>query len=175
MELAYQKGDYVRYGTNGVCVIADVEAIPSTDRRSITTYYVLLPIAESGTRIFVPLDDPTLLGKMRAVLTRSEIDHAIRESACTPLEWLPDRNRRTEAFKTIIKNAQPLPLLQLCSCIHARRSTLALEGKRLSGSDEAFLKQAEKLVENEFSFSLGLPRQDVSAYIHSLWEETTNQ
>ena len=86
-----------------------------------------------------------------------------------------DRNRRSEAFKEILKTAEPFPLLQLCSCIHGRRLQLSQEGKRLSGSDEAILKQAERLVENEFAFSLDIPRSEVAAYIHALWKESSEQ
>lgn len=170
MEKAYQKGDHVRYGASGVCVIADIESIPAMDRRSIKDYYVLRPVAESGTKIFVPLDNPALLGKMHAILTREEIDGAIWESARRPLPWTNDRNRRAEQFKEILKSAEPLALLRLCCCIHDRRHTLEGEGKRLSGSDEAILKQAERLVENEFAFSLGLSRPEVGPYIHELWK-----
>ena len=171
--MTYQKGDHVRYGTNGVCVIADIETMTSMDRRSVKDYYVLRPVAESGTKIFVTLDNPALLGKMNAILTREEINEAIRQSAADPLPWVGDRNRRSEAFKEILKTAEPFPLLQLCSCIHGRRLQLSQEGKRLSGSDEAILKQAERLVENEFAFSLDIPRSEVAAYIHALWKECT--
>ena len=171
--MTYQKGDHVRYGTNGVCVIADIETMTSMDRRSVKDYYVLRPVAESGTKIFVPLDNPALLGKMHAILTREEINEAIRQSAADPLPWVGDRNRRSEAFKEILKTAEPFPLLQLCSCIHGRRLQLSQEGKRLSGSDEAILKQAERLVENEFAISLDIPRSEVAAYIHALWKECT--
>ena len=171
--MTYQKGDRVRHGTNGVCVIADIETMTSMDRRSVKDYYVLRPVAESGTKIFVPLDNPALLGKMHAILTREEINEAIRQSAADPLPWVGVRNRRSEAFKEILKTAEPFPLLQLCSCIHGRRLQLSQEGKRLSGSDEAILKQAERLVENEFAFSLDIPRSEVAAYIHALWKECT--
>jgi RNA polymerase-interacting CarD/CdnL/TRCF family regulator len=173
--MTYQKGDHVRYGTNGVCVIADIETMTSMDRRSVKDYYVLRPVAESGTKIFVPLDNPALLGKMHAILTREEINEAIRQSAADPLPWVGDRNRRSEAFQEILKTAEPFPLLQLCSCIHGRRLQLIQEGKRLSGSDEAILKQAERLVENEFAFSLDIPRSEVAAYIHALWKESSEQ
>ena len=170
--MTYQKGDHVRYGTNGVCVIADIETMTSMDRRSVKDYYVLRPVAESGTKIFVPLDNPAPLGKMHAILTREEINEAIRQSAADPLPWVGDRNRRSEAFKEILKTAEPFPLLQLCSCIHGRLQ-LSAEGRHLSGSDEAILKQAERLVENEFAFSLDIPRSEVAAYIHALWKECT--
>lgn len=172
MENAYQKGDYVRYGADGVCVVADIEAMVSADRRSTRQYYVLRPVADPGTRVFVPMDNPLLMGKIHAILTREEVDAAIAESAHAPLEWIADRNRRCERFREILKTSQPLPLLQLCCCIHNRRRQLLAEGKRLSGSDEAILKQAEKLVENEFAFSLDIRRQDVAPYIHDLWSRT---
>ena len=34
---------------------------------------------------------------------------------------------------------------------------------------QAMVRQAERLVENEFAFSLGLERQEVGPYIHDLW------
>ena len=170
MEKAYQKGEYVRYGANGVCVVSDIESMVSMDRRSIKKYYVLCPVADSGTKVFVPLDNPSLLAKMRPILTREEIDSAIRESALAPLPWISERNQRTERFREILKAAEPLPLMQLCCCLHQKRRQLSSEGKRLSGSDEAALKQAEKLVESEFAFSLNISRQEVGAYIHAAWE-----
>ena len=165
MEKAHQKGEFVRYGINGVCVIADIESMVSMDRRSIQTYYVLCPVADSGTKVFVPLDNPALLEKMHPLLPREEIDSAIRESAQNPLEWINERNRRSEHFREILKTGDPRSLMRLCCCIHRRRSQLISEGKRLAGGDEALLKQAEKLVESEFSFSLNIPRDEVGAYI----------
>ena len=173
MENTYRKGDYVRYASDGVCVVAGIEAMASMDRRSVKRCYVLRPVADSGTKIFVPLDNPVLLGRMHAVLTREEIDDAIRESAAHPLEWIADRAQRAQCFRDILKAPEPLPLLRLCCCIHGRRIRLSGEGKRLSGSDEAVLKQAERLVESEFSFSLGIPRQEVGPYIHALWTRAT--
>ena len=169
MENSCQKGDYVRYSTDGVCVVADIETMVSPDGRSKKQYYVLCPVADSGTRVFVPLDNPALLGKMRPILKRQEVDRVIWESTRCGLEWVGDRNRRAEQFRRIIKAADPLSLLQLCRCIHERDCQLSAEGKRLSGSDEAILRQAERLVENEFAFSLGLERQEVGPYIHDLW------
>ena len=61
--------------------------------------------------------------------------------------------------------------MQLCACIHTHRQSLAQEGKHLSGSDEAILKQAERLVESTFSFSLDIPRSEVGAYIRALLQE----
>ena len=141
MEMAHQKGEFVRYGTSGVCVIADIESMASTDRHNIRQYYVLCPVADNGTKVFVPLDNPALLAKMHPILPREEIDRAILESA------------------------DPRSLMRLCCCIHRRRAQLIAEGKRLAGGDEATLKQAEKLVESEFAFSLNIPRSEVGAYI----------
>ena len=165
MEKAHQKGEFVRYGTNGVCMIADIESMVSMDRRSIKTYYVLCPVANSGTKVFVPLDNPASLEKMCPLLPREEIDSAIRESAQNPLEWINERNRRSEYFRDILKTGDPRSLMRLCCCIHRRRAQLIAEGKRLAGGDEAILKQAEKLVESEFAFSLNIPRSEVGAYI----------
>lgn len=168
MEKAYQPGEFVRYGPSGVCVISEIESMVSMDRRSVKKYYVLLPVANSGTKVFVPLDNPALLEKMHPVLTREEIDTVIRESAREGMDWISERNRRTEFFKGILKAGNPVSLMRLCRCLHQKRAQLTAQGKHLSGGDESALKQAEKLIESEFAFSLNIPRQEVGPYIHAL-------
>lgn len=49
-----------------------------------------------------------------------------------------------------------------------KKRELVLVGKALSATDENTLKSAEKLVEEEFSYALHIPREEVTGYIRSL-------
>ena len=49
--------------------------------------------------------------------------------------------------------------------LYLQKQKLSEENKRLSATDEALLRDAEKLTENEFSFVLGLNADAVGPYI----------
>ena len=51
-------------------------------------------------------------------------------------------------------------------CLYMRKTQLQENGKKLSGGDESVFNSAEKLVSEEFAFSLGLLPEEVSKYIH---------
>ncbi|MFR4798188.1 MAG: hypothetical protein ACLT9U_05060 [Lentihominibacter sp.] len=55
-----------------------------------------------------------------------------------------------------------------------KRELLPL-GKKLPTTDENTLKSAEKLVEEEFSFVLDIPKDDVSGYIRALIESSEKE
>ena len=59
-------------------------------------------------------------------------------------------------------------LLLMIRCIYMKKRELLPLGKKLPTTDENTLKAAEKLVEEEFAYSLELPRTDVGKYIRRL-------
>ena len=56
-------------------------------------------------------------------------------------------------------------MLLMIRCICNKKEELTENGKKLSESDNATLKTAEKLVEEEFSRVLEIKNEDVETYI----------
>ena len=73
----YEKGDYVQYGVNGVCLIEDVRR-DSLTKKSAGEYYVLKPVGERSSTILVPTDSETLVGRMAPLPGREELDELNR-------------------------------------------------------------------------------------------------
>ena len=171
MVIKFRKGEYVKYATNGVCLIEDINSTDFNPKSKDATYYILKPLAVSSTTIFVPIDNELLVSRMRKILTKEEIDAIIVSIDKETVNWIEDKKERTSHFNEIIKNDDPTELLRLASCIHLKRVELFEKGKKLLASDSSILEQVERLVENEFAFVLNIAPESVSAYIRGKLNE----
>ena len=142
------KGQYVVYGTNGICLVEDVRMMKFA--------------------LYVPLNNEKLMGKLRPVMTKKEIDSLLLGMKDKEIIWDGDRRNRTERFHDILVGGVTQKLLLMIRCIYMKKRELVLVGKALSATDENTLKSAEKLVEEEFSYALHIPREEVTGYIRSL-------
>ena len=170
MEIKFSKGDYVKYRSNGVCLIENI-GVPDFATDSKSEYYMLRPTASQNTLIFVPSDSEILVSRMRRILTKDEIDNVIADVKNDNIEWPEGKKERLSYFQSILLSDQPVELLRLASCIHIKSGELEKNGKKLLSADVNALEQAEKLVENEFSFVLGINASEVSEYIRSKIEQ----
>ncbi|MBQ7986383.1 MAG: CarD family transcriptional regulator [Clostridia bacterium] len=164
----YKKGDYIRYASNGVCLIDDIKSIDINRSKNPKSFYVLKPISASSSTIYVPLDNNELVSKMRYILSKTEIDSLINSVKNDKIDWISDRKERNNSFKQIIKDSDPRELLKLVSCIYLKKQELSADGKKLSSTDEGHLLQAEALIENEFAFVLKLDGLGVGNYIRAM-------
>lgn len=51
----FGKGDYIVYGTTGVCRVRDITAMASGETGAEKMYYVLEPMGVAGSRIMTPV------------------------------------------------------------------------------------------------------------------------
>lgn len=164
--IQYNKGEYVSYAANGVCLIADI-VVPDFDRNAKDPYYILKPTGDKATTVFISTKNDLLLSRMRRLLTKGEIDSLLTAVKDEAIEWVNDRKKRAEIFEEIIKNNDILEILRMIGCLYIKKEELSkrVGYKMLTFSDHDLLDRAEKLIENEFSFVLGISKDEVPAYI----------
>ena len=162
------KGQYVVYGTNGICLVEDVRMMKFALDTEKNPYCILKPASSDSSTIYVPLNNEKLMGKLRPVMTKKEIDSLLLGMKDKEIIWDGDRRNRTERFHDILVGGVTQKLLLMIRCIYMKKRELVLVGKALSATVENTLKSAEKLVEEEFSYALHIPREEVTGYIRSL-------
>lgn len=165
MVTEYKKGDYIKYSSNGVCLVEDINTADFNPKAKDATYYILRPLSASSTTIFVPTDNELLLSRMRKILTKEEINEIIVSFDKELVDWPEDKKERANYFGEIVKKDNPAELLQLAGAIYVKREELNARGKKLLASDNNILEQIERLIENEFSFVLKIAPERVSDYI----------
>lgn len=154
--------DYVNYKTQGVCKIEDLRPMKFGPDSREREYYILRPVHQESSHIFVPADNQTLIDQMRPVLSPEEIDRTIISVKDKSLIWDKDRKKRMAQFQEILSRRDERELLMLISCLYLKSKESA---NGLSSTDAQILKKAEHIIEQEFAFSLKISMQSVGAYI----------
>jgi len=159
----YKVNDIVRYGINGICKIVAIEekVLLGTSKM----YFVLKPINEDKSTYYVPADNQKILGKIHRVLSESEIHQLIDSIPDQKPIWVDNERERKEAYKKIITNANHAELIRMIKAIYAQKQIREENSRKLHISDERFLKDAVKLLNNEFQYVLKLSEDELMEYI----------
>ena len=155
----FEVSDIVAYGTNGVCTVTEITT-KRIDKVNVE-YYVLSPQSASSAKVFVPTHNEKLVGKMRAILTKDEVNELLENIPKEDEEWISNKNIRFETFKNIIAEGKSSELLKLIRTLRLHEKQQFKRGKRQHMADERFLKEAEKMVLGEFAYVLNETTDDI--------------
>lgn len=156
--------DTVLYGTDGVCTVTDITTRVFGKEKA--EYYVLTPLHQTGAVIYVPTASEVLAAKMRRVLSADEILTIIRNiKKETCLDWIADENVRRLHFKTVLQSGDRYELIRMIKTIYLHGQQQKENGRRLHHSDEMMMKDAEKLLYDEFGYVLAIKPDDVLPFI----------
>ena len=137
----FQVNDTILYGAHGVCKITgETTKTIGSDRME---YLVLSPIYSEHSTIYVPKNNQTLLSRMHPLLSKAEIEKILSAVSADKTPWSDASVQR----------------------ISAHRKELQSRGKKLHIADERFLKEAQKMISDEFAFCLGIAPEDVASFI----------
>lgn len=159
----FTAGETIIYGAQGICKVEGVTEM--TAGREKKSYYMLSPIYTDRSTIYVPMDNEKLLANMRYVLSKQEIDRLIDDANKQETTWIEDDLARREHCAAVIKGGDRMALMQLIEMLYLHRESLKETKKHFHISDERYLREAERLIHDEFSFVLEIPREDVPNYI----------
>ncbi len=155
----YQAGEYIVYGTSGVCKVESVSDSPFDPSES-RQYYTLVPIYGTET-IYIPVDSPVYT---RPVITKAEAEALIDEIPSVEEEHIEARSPRLigEHYEAVLHTHDCHDLVQLIKTVYAKSRR---NGRRVSQIDQRYRKRAEDLLHSELSVALGIPFSEVKSYI----------
>ena len=149
--------DYIMYGITGVCKVVDItnEKFINGEERK---YYVLSPIHNNNNTIIkIPLDNTKI--PMRKIISKEDVTSLINDMSNMEELWIEDEKKRSNEFKTMLKSGKCEDLIKLIS--NKRHS------KKLNKADKEIIKEAERLVNEEFAIILNISPKEVNSYISS--------
>lgn len=165
----FQAGDKLAYGIHGICQILDVE-----ERRvdgKTRSYFVLEPVEQPGTRYYIPVDNPAALAKLRHIISSEELDALLHSQQVRTDCWIEQENPRKQRYRELIGSCDRGALLQMIHSIYRHKKEQQALGRKLHLCDENFLRDAEKLLNAEFSMVLGIAPSEVKQYIMKAFGE----
>lgn len=165
----FQIGDHVLYGIHGVCVIED--ELERTVERKQVRYYVLEPLEQAGAQYFIPTHNEAALSKLRHVMSRDDLEQLLKSDEVRRNVWIEEENARKQRYRELISSGDRLALLQMICTLHKHKQAQTDAGRKFHLCDENFLRDAERLLNAEFSLVLGIDKDQVSAYVLQVMQE----
>lgn len=153
----FKINDTVMYGRNGACKIKDIQREKFGDAEK--EYYIMTPIYESNSTVYVPVDGAE--GKLKKLLSKSEIASAINDAARQEAVWIEDSRRRREAASAVLKSGSHADVIALVKLYHAKKDEFEAVNKKFFVADDRALQEAESLLYQEFSVVLNIEKKDV--------------
>ena len=149
----FKVGAYVSYRAEGVCVISDIrnEAFNSLGKKE--EFYILSPIRDMNSVLYVPVNNELLTSKMRPLLTPDGIRELADELRDQRMEWINESRSRNSALREILATGDRYTLVLLVYTIQDRIDRSAEIGRKITAGDEAILKRAKRMLIDEFSFT----------------------
>ena len=148
----------------GVCKVTDLieRNISGIGTRR---YYVLTPVYDPGTRIYVPvdLDSPKVL----PVAGESEVFELIDSLPSAESVWLDNDKKRQECFAKILSRFDRREMIRLLSTLWRKAIEKKKLGKKFHSSDERVLREAQRILFGEFGFILGISPKEVPDFIEN--------
>lgn len=159
----FQIGEYIVYGTNGICRVEEICPSPY-DKTDTRTFYLLIPVHNPmGSTIYTPVDNDRV--PMRRLMTCEEIDALIVAMPQIELLQVPVEKQRREIYRNTIGTLRPEGYVSVMKTVQRRREELIAARKHFPVSDIEYGRMAKHLLYSEFAHVLGVGVDDVEGYI----------
>ncbi len=157
----FKKDDYVVYESLGVCRVKEIER-KIFKPLAARDYYVLELVYGPSTTVYAPVDNEKL--NIRPVLAAKEVKELIQSMPGeAELSEVEDDERRAK-YKEIISSGDRPGLVRIIKTLYSRRENVP-KGRKFPDADERIMKDAERILYEEFALALNLKPNEVLSYI----------
>ncbi|MCR5153243.1 MAG: CarD family transcriptional regulator [Lachnospiraceae bacterium] len=148
----YNIGELVQYGNSGVCKIEEImHGMPGLDKN--VDYYLMVPVNGRDGKIYAPVNNENL--KMRKILTREDAKKLIDSVPEVVGIKIVNEKQCEAVYKEALYSVDCSRWLELLKTLYIRRDQRTKAGKKITATDERYLKNAEERFFDEFSIVLG--------------------
>ncbi|MBE6593269.1 MAG: hypothetical protein E7642_04670 [Ruminococcaceae bacterium] len=156
----YKVGTYVSYRSEGVCVISDIRMEAFNALGKSEEFYILAPIKDMNSVLYVPVNNEVLTSKMQPLLSAEEICALADELREQYMEWVSDSRARNSVLREILAAGNRRELIMLVNTINDRIARSAEIGRKITAGDENILKRAQKMLVDEFSVTTDIETEE---------------
>lgn len=166
----FEIGEYVVYGSQGVCQIADITRPDIAGIDGERLYYVLTPIGDANGRIYAPTENQKTV--MRRVISKEEAEELIRELPAIKLLFVPNEKQREIVYKEALRACDYHAWVSIAKTLYVRKKERTAQGRKSTALDEKYMRAVEHELYSELSLALGIPQEQMEQYIRDKLQET---
>lgn len=166
----YQIGDFVVYGSSGVCKVSAIGTPEMRHADKAKSYYTLVPLYSTEI-IYTPVDTKVF---MRPVLSQKEAENLIQQIPKLGEKAVEAKTQPllTEQYQMSFQSHNCNDLICLVKAIYKKTSKAKSQGKKPAQIDEKYRKRAEDLLYGELAVALKLEKDEVKDYLKAVLEGT---
>lgn len=158
----FQVNDYVVYGKYCVCRVEDICTPPFEVVDNNTKYYVLKPIGIKGNTIYTPVENN--MAVLRSIMTKEEAMDLIHKVPELDTIIVESEKCREMLYRNSMSKGDSEELMKLIKTIHFRKEECLANGKKVSSTDEKYLRLAEESLFGELSCTFGISIDEVKNF-----------
>lgn len=155
--------DVILYGNDGVCRV--IEKVKKKFAGQYNEYYILKPVHNETSTIYVPVDGEKLSGKVRQIISKEEIYSLIELMPQKGTIWIDNESARKDQYKQILSSGDRSMIISLIKTLYIHGQERKSCGKKMHLIDERFMHDAEKIIYEEFSHVLDIRPDQVLPFI----------
>lgn len=159
----FEVGDFIIYGSNGVCRVESIGNMEAQGVASDRIYYTLAPVYEKKSKVFTPVDNCKVV--MRPVMTEQEAHDLIEHIGELQVLTIEDEKKKDVVIKEALRKCDCRESVRVLKTLHEKKKMRQAQGKKIASGDERFYKMAEDSLYGELSIALGIPKEEVKALI----------
>jgi len=159
----FQVNDTVLYGGQSVCTITEISR--QKVGKEFIQYYILKPVFDNKSTVYIPCKNEALVSKMKPILTRDEVDELIETLHTQSLEWVDNDALRKEKYGEILYCGDRKKIAALIRTLYLHKEKQKANGKKFHIADEQLFDRAQKLLHEELAFVLNIQPSDVPAFV----------
>ncbi|MCD7775095.1 MAG: hypothetical protein LUH40_05910 [Clostridiales bacterium] len=134
-----EQGMTVLYGSHGVCrVEGKVVQNLSNGKHE---YYVLKPVYQASSTLFIPTDSEQLLSTVKEILSPDEIDDLLHSVKDEEPQWIENENIRKQSFSEILASGDRFRILMLIKSVYKHKTEVETAGKSFIKATKSPLKR----------------------------------
>lgn len=149
----YNVGTYVSYRSEGVCIVAEIKSQRFGILNELKDFYVLSPISDPNSKLFVPTDNEHLVAKMRPLCSADDVNALAERLKEERLEWIEPSRPRNNAFRDLLSEGDREKLIRLVHTVIDHQS------KHVTQGDLVNLSRAKRMLVDEFSFTTDIKNE----------------
>lgn len=159
----FEPGDYVIYGHTGICQVMGTTTMPMEGVPKDRLYYVLRPDGATEGKIFTPVENSKVA--IRKTMSTDEAKELLDEIPEIEALHITNEKLREEQYRKCIKSCESREFVRVIKTIHLRKKDRLSRGKKVTATDERYLKLAEDYLYAELAMLLGVPKSSMEDYI----------
>lgn len=157
--MVFNVNDTILYGTEGVCRVAGiVEKEIAGEKKE---YYMLKPAEMPNSTIYVPLDSKKMIEKAHRILSKEEIYALIESMPGESIMSISEDTQRKVVYQDILNSGDRVQLIRLIRTLYVKAEEKKKDGKKVHVIDERCMKEAEKILYEEFAYVLDIELDQV--------------